>query len=217
MHLLLVFVTALLCISAVFSIIALAIDENLTPVGKTFGSLFVGCCALVLTLQTILDHTPGGRLVEAVQAAHYLGHTERAEVVDAAPAQVIEQHSAQVVEAQRAVVAAPAAAQVVVAQPQSDSTKDMLLGGMVGYMMGSGGGRGGDTHTVTSHTTVIHNAAPVVASAPHPAPPAAAPTSAPHPASAAPAAAVSRPVVASAPAASRPTWRSTFSMTRSRR
>jgi hypothetical protein len=213
MHTLLLFVAGVMCVCAVITILSLAIDNNLTPVGKTFSSGFVGCCAVLLVL-LVMRADPA--TIAAVSGVAMVQHFEHPAAFESGSVALPDD----VIEAPRAVSAAPvvaaapvaAAAPVMVAQaPASDSTKDMLLGGALGYMLGSSGRQSAApaVQSVTSHTTVIHNAP----SPPHePAPLA----STPRPASpAAPAAMASAPKVA--PVAPRPTFKSTFSMTRSGR
>lgn len=193
MHTLLIFLMSVLILSAVFVIICHVNDENLTPVGKTFSSLFIGCCAVVLSIQVLLDHPAPVELssVQPVASAVFVPAAAGQAVVTSRPA--VNQ-----VAPGAAQVAAPGAVVVSSAQPERDSSvKDMLLGGALGYALGSSG-RGNDTHTVTNHTTVVQSA-PAAPSAPY------------RPA----VATVSRPVAAAAP--SRPTFKSTFSMTRSGR
>ena len=66
MHTLLIFLTGVLILSAVIVIICHVNDENLTPVGKTFSSLFIACCALVMTIQVVIDH-PGQAALSSIQ------------------------------------------------------------------------------------------------------------------------------------------------------
>lgn len=198
MHTVLIALAALICLSAVILIICHANDENMTPVGKTFSSLFIACCALVLTIQVVLDH-PG--LAAFARAQGYApSSVAPAESQSLAP--VAEPRAVAGVPAGQVVtqVAAPAAVVQTVAQPERDSSvKDMMLGGALGYALGSAG-RGSETRTVTNNTTVVHSA-PFAPSTPA--------------ATYRPAAPAPRPTVAAA--APRQTFKSTFSMTRSGR
>jgi len=203
MHSVLIALAALICLSAFIVVVCHINDEDMTPVAKTFSSLFIGCCALVLTIQVFIDH-PGQTALASVQgyAPSSVPPAESQSLATVAapvtePRTVVAAPAGQVVTQ----VAAPSAVVQAVAQPERDSSvKDMLLGGALGYALGSGG-RGGETHTVTNNTTVVHSA-PFAPSAPaatyRPAAPAPAP----------------RPTVAAAP---RQTFKSTFSMTRSGR
>jgi hypothetical protein len=212
MHTFLLFMVGVMCLCAVITIVSLAIDENLTPVGKTFSSGFVGCCAVVLVLLVMRADPATIAAVSGVAMVQHFEHLPTFESGSVAlPDEVIEAPRA--VSAAPAVAAAPvaAAAPVMVAQaPASDSTKDMLLGGALGYMLGSSGRQSAApaVQSVTSHTTVIHNAPTAAPSAPTPPPVAVTPRPAPAPKPAA---------VASAPRPAPSSFRSTFSMTRSRR
>lgn len=197
MHTLLIALAALICLSAVIVIICHCNDENITPVGKTFSSLFVACCALVLTIQVVVDH-PGHAALTRIQGVGPVSFAPaESRSIASVSAPVVEPRVASATAGQAvAQVAAPAA----VAQPERDSSaKDMMLGGLLGYALGSGG-RGSDTHTVTNNTTVVHSA----------------PATSPAPSTTyRPAAPAPRPVVAAAPP--RPAFKNTFSMTRSGR
>ena len=189
MHGFILLLAGVMSLAAVITIISLLVDDNLAPVGKTFASLFVGCCALVLVLQTVIDNPAQAYRLEAVADVGQLaGPVDNGAVIErerAVPGQVVQ--------APAAVAAGQPAGQVVVAQPEHDSTKDMLLGGALGYALGSAG-RGNGGQAVTSHTTVIHSSPP-------------APTTQAPPSS---------PRVSPRPPAARATFRNTFSMTRRR-
>lgn len=198
MHTFLVVLAAILCLSAFIVIVCHINDENMNPVGKTFSSLFVACCAVVLSIQVFLDHPEHARFasVQVVEPSSYAPVDSPSFGPGAEPRAVV---AAPVVQAVTQVAAPAAVVQTVTQSERDSSVKDMLLGGALGYALGSGG-RGSETHTVTNNTTVVHSApfAPSTPAATY------------RPASPAP-----RPTVAAA--APRQTFKSTFSMTRSGR
>lgn len=204
MHTLLLLLCGLLLVSGVMLLICNFNDDGMTPVRKMFECLFIAVCAVVVTAQVAMDHPALTRNQVAV-----MGHALSAEAIEPSRSVVVEPDPAAVVPAavadrdlverqagvpvQRVVTTAPVQ---VVAPAQADSgAKDMMLGGALGYLMGSAGNRGGgDTHTVTHNTTIVHAAPAPVSPAPRPG------YVSPPPA---------RPAY-TAPAVSRPTFRSTF-------
>jgi hypothetical protein len=222
LHTFLIILAVVICVAAVVLVVCHFNDDNMTPVGKTAGSVFIAAVALVVSLQVMLDYPDQSdylapRLVSATSAEQYAGQVERRQSV--APVEL----PAQVVEAPRPAavpgvapsvapgVTSVAAAPVVVQAPREDSTfKDMALGGALGYLAGSAG-RGSDVRSVTNHTTVIHSEPAPSYTAPAPVSPR------PTPSSVVASTAAPRPAPAPVVAPPRQTFKSTFSMTRSRR
>jgi len=206
MHSFLLFFAGLMCLCAVITILSLAIDNNLTPVGKTFSSGFVGCCAVILVLLVVrADPVTVAAMSGVAMVQHFESSQEHEPDSVALPTETA--YAARPASAAPVATAAP-----VMAAPSqsSDSTKDMLLGGALGYMLGSSGRQSAApaVQSVTSHTTVINNVPPSVPST------RVASTSTLRPVSP-PAAVASAPKVA--PSVPSSGFRSTFSMTRSRR
>lgn len=181
-------VLGLLCLASVVLLACIHNDASIPPAGKAAWGLQVicvaVCCVLVALILNAPREVPGYAFrgfVPAETMPREAGSLPpAAATAEAAPVE----HAAPVAQA---VAAPPAQA----AAPAADSTKDMLLGGMLGYALGSAGR--GSTPAVTH--VVNHTAY-----TPPPSPPPSYARTAP-------------PRAAPAPSS----WKSTFSMSRSRR
>lgn len=179
-------VLGLLCLASVVLLACIGNTDDIPPAGKAAWGLQVICVAVCCVLVTLILNTPreapgyAFRGFEPAESTVRDVGTVSTAVANAEPAPV--EHAAPVPQP----APTPAAA-----APASDSTKDMLLGGMLGYALGSAGRNSAPAVThVVSHATYT----------PPPSPPPSFNRSAP------------------ARAASSPSsWKSTFSMSRSRR
>ncbi len=223
-------------LSAIITVICLVNAEDFAPVGKTFSSLFVGLVAVILTCvvgsaQEEREHSFAGNAVPVYDSATGAVSRQDLPPPSAQAEQLQERKAIERAQASAPVVATSvpgqavsAPAQVVAPAASADSgLKDALLGGALGYALGSAGNRSGGFGSGPTHTTtVIHQAAPPAVPPPVPAAPVAA-----RPATAAPfstaayrpstSATASPPAARPAPAATRATFKSTFSMTRTSR
>lgn len=181
-------VLGLLCLASVVLLVCIGNTDAIPPAGKAAWGLQVICVAVCAVLVALILNAPRETPGYAFRGFVPVESTVRD--VDTAPAAVAyaepapTEHAAPVAQSAPAVPAQAAA-------PASDSTKDMLLGGMLGYVLGSAGRNSAPAVThVVSHTTYT----------PPPSPPPAFTRS---------------PPARAAPAPS--SWKSTFSMSRSRR
>lgn len=55
MHTFLIVVAAVLCLSAIALVLCHVSDQNMTPMAKTFSSVFIACCAVMLSVQVMLE------------------------------------------------------------------------------------------------------------------------------------------------------------------
>lgn len=207
LHTFQILLCGVLIIAAIVLVLCHINDENMTPVGKTFGSVFTALVALILTINTVMDHPQVSGYARVAQVLEAAPVGQGGRVLEAEPRQSTPALSSDVPVEQvrqapvQVMTSAPAVAPV--AAPAADSSfKDMALGGALGYLAGSAGRNSGSTHTVTH---VVHEASPT----PPPAPSRSSWSPSPSPRAAAPAAAKVAPP--------RSPFRSAFSMTRSRR
>lgn len=56
MHTFLIVLAAVLCLCAIVLILCHISGRNMTPVARTFSSLFIGCCAVMLSVQVMLGY-----------------------------------------------------------------------------------------------------------------------------------------------------------------